>query len=467
MFTPKSVDQIEQELRALILARTPLSDFTDGGVAATLVRAIAHEIAATERSLYRVREGFFLGNANGLELDERVGELPPAGVTRLPSAPAAGAVLRISRGTTSGELIIPAGSLFRGTNGVSYKTTVAAIIVDGASQVDNVHVVALERGIQSNIAADQITTVVTAPAAVVSCTNTAALTNGTNGETDSSLKSRALTYLQSLNRCQPTALDFLARSFVASDGQRMPFVSVYEDTENLGYSEVIVDDGVGMELTAVSRAGTVTSGTVGSGGYLLMYHESPAVAPLIANTHVKLFRSNVQIPINSGSLVSIPERGILYLKAGVAQPGDSWQVTGYSVFTGFIAELQREIEGDVNNPSIFTGFRAAGTRVRVTTAEKQLVNFDVAIQPVDGAAFSDLENAVRVALQGFIAGIAPGQPLYVSAMVAVARQVPGVRDVSFYNRGSAELMRNVYPNSPRSAIRVDSNSIVVTNVPAS
>lgn len=467
MFTPKSVDQVEQELRALILARTPLSDFTDGGVAATLVRAIAHEIAATERSLYRVREGFFLGNANGLELDERVGELPPAGLTRLPSAPAAGAVLRIVRSTTTGALVIPAGSLFRGTNGVSYKTTAAATIADGATQVDNVHVVALERGIQGNIAQNQITTVVNAPAAVVSCTNTAPLTNGTNGETDSSLKSRALTYLQSLNRCQPTALDFLARSFVASSGQRMPFVSVYEDTENLGYTEVIVDDGVGMELGAVSRPGNVTQGTVSSGGYLFMYHESPATAPLLENTQVKLFRNNAQVTLSKGSVVSLPERGILYLKAGVAQPGDTWQVTGYSVFTGFIAELQQEIEGDVNNPAVFTGFRAAGTRVRVTTAEKQLVYFDVAIQPADGATFSDLENAVRIALQGFIAGIAPGQPLYVSAMVAVARQVPGVRDVSFYGRGSAELMRNVYPNSPRSAIRVDSSSIVVTNVPAS
>lgn len=467
MYVPRTVAEVESDLRALVAARTPITDFTEGGIAAALIRAISFQVAATERSIYRVREGFFLGLATGDDLDERVAELPPVGITRIIQSPASGAVLRLTRANTVGTLEVPAGSIFATQAGTQYRTLYASQFSNGAATLSDVYIVATTPGSATNCAADSITQIVSAPADVLEVTNTAPLTNGADLETDAELQARALAYLQSLSRSQPAALDFLARSFVASSGERMRFVNVFEDVEHPGYTEVIVDDGTGMEEASVSVVGPTIQGIISTGGYNLLYHAAPATAP-ISPQNIAIKRGFQTIVLSANDIVSIPERGILYLKESApVQAGDTWEISGYRVYTGYIAELQSEIEGDTSNAAVLSGFRAAGTRVVVCAPTRQIVRFDIALQVAVGQNYNDVERTLRIALAGYISSIPPGSPLYVSTLYAVARGVFGVQDISFFRRGTSEPLTNAYPDSPRSALRTDSSSIVVVQTPAS
>lgn len=466
MYTPRNLAEIESDLRALLVARTPITDFTEGSVAASLVRAIAHQFAATERSLYRLREGFFVGLATGDALDERVAELPPVGLTRITATPASGAALRITRDGTSGVLTIPAGSVFATSAGINYRTLNTATIGDGSSFVQGVYCVATTAGANTNAEIGEIVTVVTAPEQVIAVTNTVALTNGADAESDTELQTRALAYIQSLSRSQTAALNFLARSFISSSGERMRFVNVFEDVERPGYSEVIVDDGTGLTLEAVSIDGETVQGVVPTAGYYMLYHEAPATAP-ITTAQLTVTRAGVPLALNNSHIVSIPERGIIYVKAEAGlQPSDVWRISNYRVYRGYISELQAEIEGATANPSVLSGFRAAGTRVVVCVPERQIVLFDVNLQVNSGINYDDVELAVRNAITGYISTIPPGQPLYASALIAVARGVFGVRDVQLFNRNSTQPLQNVYPSSPRVALRADSTSLIITQTPS-
>jgi len=466
MYIPRTLAEIESDLRALLIARTPLTDFTEGSVAGSLVRAIAHQFAATERSLYKLREGYFVGLATGDALDKRVAELPPVGLQRITATPSSGAVLKISRATTVGVLVIPAGSTFATQAGINYRTLNTATIVNGAAFVSGVYVVATTPGANTNAEIGEINVIISGPDGLTAVENTIPLTNGADAESDAELQARALSYIQSLSRSQPAALDFLARSFISSSGERMRFVNVFEDVEQPGYTEVIIDDGTGLTLEAVSVEGETVTGTIPTAGYFLLYHESPATAPITA-ANLSITRAGVQIPISNANIVSIPERGIIYVKASAGLlAGDTWRIAGYRVYRGYIAELQAEIEGSTANPSILSGFRAAGTRVMVRVPERQIVLFDVNLQVATGISYDDVELAVRNALTGYISTIPPGQPLFASALIAVARGVFGVRDVMLFNRNSTQPLQNVYPSSPRVALRADSTSLVITQTPS-
>ena len=465
MFTPKSAPTILQELRGLTLARTPVNDILPGSVLNTLLNALAQELGSVERSLTLVREGFFLDTAVGAELTARVRELPPVGITRLDAAPASGAALRFERSNTVGELTIPAGSTVASELGNIYTVIFDSTFPNGASYIDGVYCVATSKGTSGNAALDTITQLINVPAGVDSVTNNVALTNGVDEESDEDLKIRAAYFLQSLSRCQRSALQFMALSYRGANGERFRYASIYEDMEQPGYTEVIVDDGTGIDVVAVSRQGRNTSGVVNSTGFTMLYHESPATAP-IASSNIIVTRGGSPIQLNSADIVSIPERGLLYVKQGVLQPGDTWQVTDYRVFVGLIADIQKEVEGSTSNGSLLTGFRAAGTRVVVTVPFKQVVSFDIAIQVSLGYSYDAVESRLREVLATYISSLPPGEPLFVSAMVQQARSIAGLRDIIFYGRNSSTILQNVYPDTKKSAIRIDNQSITITQIGA-
>ena len=465
-YSPKSANEILRDLRGMVLGRTDLNDIFAGSVLNTLLSSIAQEIASSDRRLYGIREAFYLRNASGQDLDERVAELPPVGISRIEATNASGAVLTIARATSLNALTIPAGSTVKTAAGVQYRTTQDAVITAGNLLIENVHIVAIVAGSQGNALSEEINTIVSMPDDVIDVYNTQPVTNGTDRESDEDLRERALLYLQSLTRCTRSALEFLGTSFIASTGERMRFARLFEDPERPAYSELIVDDGSGLSVTAVSRVATTTSGVIPSNGSSILYHQAPATEPLTTN-NLSVTRSGVPVTIQSGAITSIPERGILYVDDGVLQAGDIWEIRNYRVFEGLIKELQAEIEGDVNNPSLLTGFRAAGTRCVVKLADAQFINLDMTLSVDFDVDFNVIERTVRETLVSFINGLAPSETLYVSALIEAARGVTGVRDIQLFQRGTENPLDNQYPATPRVAIRVNSTSINISNNEAS
>lgn len=461
-YTPKSYNDILRDLRGMVISRTDLNDVQAGSVMNTILSAVAMEIASSERRLYSIRESFFLRGATGADLDQRVAELPPDGISRLEASNASGSVLTITRDGSVGDLTIPAGSLIGAEDGRQYRTSIDTVILDGDVLVENVHIISTTAGAIGNAGVGEITEIISMPDAVVEVTNVQPLTNGADEESDAELRQRASLYLQSLTRCSRSALEFLGISFVSSEGERMRFVNLYEDIEQPAYCELVVDDGSGLVVESVSKVGSQVVGTIPVNGASILYHQSPATAP-ITTANLTVTRGGVNVALAASDIVSLPERGIVYIKEGVLQAGDEWRIRNYRIYQGFMKELQEEIEGDVDNPALLTGFRAAGTRVVVSLATPQFVTFDVSLLLEVNTESSLIADQVNTVLVELINGLAPNEALYTSALIETARGVNGVRDVVIYTRGTFDLYPNQFPATPRNAIRVNSSSILISN----
>jgi hypothetical protein len=367
-------------------------------------------------------------------------------------------------GDTSALLIIPAGSLVQSTTGTRYRTTVDVVMPIGDADVDNVHIIAESTGEGGNTAIGTILRMVTAPTQLTACRNTQPLTNGLARENDTALKLRAMDYLKSLSRCQKASIEFMARSFVSSEGERFPYAKVYEDPEQLGFCELVIDDGSGISKEALSRAGQTAMTNIATGGSRVAYHEAPATGPItpdMIRIHVGGNSAN-QIAPQEDNYTSLWERGVVYLKEGVANPDDVVVIADYRVYRGYMAELQQEIEGDPNNFDRMTGFRSAGTRVVVNTVTPQYINLDITLIVEPTSDYNTVEVSVQRAIEIYVNKLAPSESLFISKLIDVAVGVAGTKDIVFYERNSTTRANNIDTSTALHALRVKEGSILIT-----
>ena len=465
-FLPKSAGDIMRQLKSAVRSRSKLSDINAGSGLMILLQAFAEELASTERRMFTVRESFFLNGSLGADLDRRVAELPPVGISRIDDTRASGTVMRFERDIqdTSELIIIPAGTLIQSTTGTRYRTTVDVVMPIGDADVDNVHIIAESAGVGGNTPINSITRMINAPTQLTACRNTQPLTNGLDRETDTALKLRAMDYLKSLSRCQKASIEFMARSFVSSEGERFPYAKVYEDPEQLGFCELVIDDGSGISKEALSRAGQTAMTNIATGGSRVAYHEAPATGPITPDMIRIHLGGNpaTQIAPQEHNYTSLWERGVVYLKEGVANPDDVVVITNYRVYRGYVAELQQEIEGDPNTFDRMTGFRSAGTRVVVNTVTPQYINLDIALTVEPTSDYNVVEYAVKTAIETFVNKLAPSESLFISSLVDVAVGVTGTRDVQFYERNSTTRANNIDTSTALHALRVKEGSILIT-----
>lgn len=459
VYTPRPSAEIMQQIMSGIINRSELTDVSPGGVLHTIVAAVSKELAHIERRIGGVRQSYFLDLATGSDLDERCSEIGSGGISRIQNSNAAGSSLFIQRDSAVTDLIIPAGStVTRSDTGLTYFTLQDVIISAGDYEIDEVYIVCSQPGIEGNCPPGVIDSINAMPPSVISVRNSKSLAGGNSIESDDSLRERAKLYLQSLSRTTKSALEFLGRTFRSSAGTIFKYASVYEDTNNLGYSELVVDDGTGLNITSVSKNGRVIGGTVPVGGKTILYHEAPAIAP-INSTNLFVYRNGQQQIIGNGLITSIPERGIVYIKEGILQPGDTWQIKNYKVFTGAISELQSQIEGNTATPSLITGFRAAGTRVRVMPTTPVMLRFDIKYLIRSNAPANIVESQIVNVISNYISTLAPGQELFTSSLIQIVKDAGLVTDIQFFERNSEEPLKSKEPGSARKVLRLDSDSI--------
>lgn len=469
-YNPRNTTEILRSLRASLIGRTDLTDLNRSSALTILLSAVAQEMASIERKLFTFRESFFLNGATGVELEERVAQLPPIGITRIRSTNASSSSLRIDRDPTdtSEALLIPAGSTVSDGRGTTYRTSEAVIMAVGESYVDNVHIMATAPGIAGNNSIGAINTIITMPSGVTSVINEQPLLNGTDTETDSQLRDRARIYMKGLTRTARSVLEFLGTSFVSTSGERYTYAKVYEDPTTPGYCELVVDDGSGLNIAAVSKPASTAITNITASGQQVAYHDAPATAPILPENFV-VWRGGdptQQISVGPYDYTSFPERGIVYFNQDVVQPGDRVFIQNYRVFSGFIAELQREIEGDSSNFDRLTGFRAAGTRIRVRPVEPEFISMDLSLLPRLGVNYRVLEQLVLAGAERYINSLAPGQTLYISKLIEALSSISGVRDIRILESGTTQFANNINPSSPRSVLRVRRGGINISSASA-
>ena len=419
--------------------------------------------ADVEQRLALVRDAFDFRNATGAELDARLLEFPPNSIERLSATAATGEITINFSGALANNLILEIGTSFTSsTNPELVYSTSEEITITAGNTSANINVVASVEGSQGNCNAQAIDQILQADPLIVSVINTSAFTNGADEETDSALKRRALLYLQSLARSQPAALEFAALSFTGQP-ERLSLASVYEPADIRGYSELYIDDGTG-NLGSRTRAGAIYSGTTPASGITEIYHDAPAVNPVVPIKTVTTPLGPVNLPLSEDQYISIPERGVIYINQGVYATGQPFTIGNYEVYTGPIANIQRLIEGNPSSPNAEPSYRAAGTRVRVLPPSITRVSFDLQITPESGFNIEEVQAASEDAINDLLAGLNIGQALYVAEIIETIMSLNGVLNTRVYQAGSGtqqapEAFDDVYP-PPRHVIRLDTLAII-------
>ena len=322
-FIPRTAQDIAQRIGARVIARSRLSDLSEGSVVLSIVVSVAEALASVEQRLRGIRDSFFFEGVSGGDLDDRCRELPNGGVLRQSPVSATGSVLSITRGDTSTSFVLRQGATFRQTPNPRqlYRTVSDVVFGIGVATVNNVSIVAVTPGEEGNTPSGTIRILEDVPSEIIAANNTLPLRNGQNEESDGRLRARALSYLSSLSRAQPAAILYRALSFVDSNQVRARFANLFEDPNRPGYSELVIDDGSGG--AGGTRLGNTSSGTVPAAGALLLWHESPATRPIEKIT-VDRGGNVFDLRAIDGDFTSVPERGIVYPTAGILQAGDMW-----------------------------------------------------------------------------------------------------------------------------------------------
>ena len=464
-FVARSFAQIYRDLAARVVARSPLTDLTEGSVLAHILASVAQEIQRVELRLRRIRQSYDLSGVTGTDLDERAAEFPLGGLARQGASPASGGSVTLTRSATVGALNLDAGIILGRSDDSTqqYRTLDAATWADGAATTTNtLRVVALTAGIRGNCPAGRINTLIEADDAVISVVQGAALSNGQDAETDARLRGRLEAHLASLARCQPIALQLAALNHQTEEGERVRFASIYEDPLRPGVSELLIDDG--SAGAGGQRAGARTTGTVPDGGALVFWFEYPAVS---APARITVTRGASTFLLRAGThYTPIPERGLLYLTAvgqAAIQSGDVWEVVDYQVYTGLVEEIQRIIEGVPGEPAS-PGRRAAGTRVIVRPAEVQTLTFDLWVLLRNGAQLSTVVPRVKAAAEAFASSLAPGETFYVAQLIDALMEDADLLSLRVYKAGTRATLDDVPASSHTKAIRAPASGIHV--VPA-
>ncbi len=475
VFEPRSTKQILRSMLARLVATSALSDINEGSAEAQLLGSVAAEMSGSERQLQVFRDSFYLEDVVGTDLDFRLQELPPSGLTRHPPQAASGGGPIFTRAVPAPALLIPAGSLFGRSDDprVMYQLLADVTVPLNVAAFAGGVLQCTTAGVEGNAGGGAVNTIVSAPPELLQVDSTAPMTNGDAGESDDDFRSRGRAYLSSLGQSTPDAVVSMARNYLATDGTtRASYVALFEDPSVPAYSELLLDDG--SELAGRRRQGAATGLlTVGNVAPTVLYHEKPAVNPIsvtggMANLLVLDAGSN-PVALDPADFVSIPERGILHVASGVLLPGYQWSIgntaaSAYDVWTGLPAEVQEVIEGDRNSPTNRTSFRGSGCRVRVVAPTRETVEFRVNILPIDGDAFDSVVAQTIDSIIEFIATLLPGQPLFIAQMIDNIMGLGLLVNIRFYNGGSGELIcaSDQYPSSPRIVLRSNTGAILVT-----
>lgn len=452
-FVPRTADDCTESILARAVGRTRLTDTLEGSLLYGIARPIAEEIAYGDYRTWQVRNSFnFLKDPDITleDLAERLKDLPGSGMELLTESAASGSVMSVYRKSSTGDQIMPAGTTFGRKDGSTavYRTVASVTFLDGSISVSGVYVVCTKPGEAGNCGVGIINQTLSAPSWVVGCANTNVLSNGLASETVAQAQHRGRLYLSALGGSQRAAMEYLALSFQASDGSRTRFAKGFYDPLAPHFAELVVDDSFASLLSPTKPSQT---SVVPPGGQTTMAHEGPASESLGSVQVLRADGTTVDVlQEGQGQCLSVFEQGYFFVpsnKNWSLQPGDTWTLPQFKVWTGFIAELQRVICGDVNDQFNTPGWQAFGCRIVVRPAQVFPTGFDLHVVPQNGVPLEYVQSVATNIVLSVLAAQGPGEALLISTLIAAVREDPSVLDVKFFepNTSPYTLKADVYP----------------------
>lgn len=450
VFRPRSKVEILRDMIARVVARSRLVGMLRNSVIYHVLAAAADEDAEQYYQMARLRDLFSIDKATGSDLDARAAEIQPAVIFRQQPIPASGDVT-FSRPGTIGSLAIPIGTVIAGSDEegrIQYRTTAAATILAGNTDVTGVPVVALVAGTRGNLAAGQIVSLVTRIPGLTGVTNPNGFTNGRDRESDANFRARLKAFIQSISRGTKTALEGFARNVRLVDGRRVLFARAVEPILPTGTVELFVDDGTGsieeFSTDFVSSTDTIIASAVG--GETNFFTDQK---PIRDDGFFDLF-INAVLQVRGTDYTLEPTEGKIQLDP-VAYPtgltATDTVTANYRHYIGLIQATQRVINGDESDPLRFPGVKAAGIQVIVKPPTTIFQTLDASISVLDGFDTTTVALQVEAGIQDYINSLDIGEDVIVSEIIQRAMDVAGMFNIQISDlSGSAPVDQTIADN---------------------
>src|SRR3990172_531649 len=457
IFTPRSAAEIEQSIAARTVARSRLTDIGPSADLRWLVLATAEEMGLLEQRLNGIVNSYDPTNPNIslADLKERMGELPLAQAFKQQAA-ASGSVMSVTRLSAAAIQVLPNGTLFGRADGVTYRTTQSYTFGIGVGTVQGIYAVCVKPGASGNCETGQVNVRTSVPSWVLNVANTAPFQGGSDGETKPVAQKRLKDYWGSLARTVPNGVQWAAETFQSASGISLRFAVLRPELDKPGNAILVVDDGSG--LAGLVQPGAVTSATVPLTGIRRLWHDAPATEA-IGQVNVVLAAGGNAVLLEGVDYDSVYERGIVQLRKGInLAPGDVWTISGYSVYTSVLAELQQMLEGSLQAGGSAPGWIAGGCRVKVQPPTVQTIGWDLPVVPRAGYdAIATADNAVSVGI-GYTQTLGPGEPFYVARMVQAVMTLDSVENAHAYVSGTSTQLADRYANDME-VLRANAGSV--------
>jgi uncharacterized phage protein gp47/JayE len=135
-------------------------------------------------------------------------------------------------------------------------------------------------------------------------------------------------------------------------------------------------------------------------------------------------------------------------------------VANYTYYTALIADVQKVIDGDLDDPTTFPGVRAAGIRVVVETPVIRRISVRASITAKQGFQESELAPLVQETVESYVNGLGIGDDFIVAEVVKRAMEVNGVGDIHVV-LPTENLV--VLENELARPVEIDGTSLVIIN----
>lgn len=441
-FQIKRQQQIMAEMIANVVARGKLSDVADTSATKHILAAAARQDEEQYFQMNNLKKIFNIDTAEGDDLDERAKEVQPTLLVRIAAQKSYGSLV-FSRAGTTGTANIPVGTKVKTSDDVIFTTTTAGTITpSSAEQIPGhgvgrdsnaVAAVADVPAAAGNVVAGTIVKFVNKPAGVDEVTNPSAFTGGADKETDDAFRARIRSYINSLPRSTVIALEFGVLGKTAPEVSGViRYSKAIESIVERGNVTLYIDDGTGMAETTEAIVGeNVTGGLAGPppgtavGGETTLWLNYGAVkdsvAPVVTSTTRGALTRNTHYCLNpaSGQIDFAPA-----LSAGEGITAD------YTRYTGLVAEAQRVVDGDENDPVNYPGLRAAGILVVVKTPQVLIQTVTAAVVVMDGFSQTTVKANVKQAVKDYINSLTISGDVICSELIRRMMGVAGVYDVT-------------------------------------
>jgi uncharacterized phage protein gp47/JayE len=426
-----------------VIARTNLTDLIDSSAMKQILAAFAREIDDVYFQLTRLNDLYDLRRAAGDDLDARAKEIQPGTLRRLGALKAIGQIVFSRSSNTLTTITIPAGTVVKTADGVSFTTTEQTQITATSPQQIAGHGVGRDSsavsatantaGVAGNVGTGAVVAFSSKPPGITEVTNVTAFSQGREIETDDEFRARILDYVASLSRCTVEALEFLVLN-VTDDvsGKRVVFSHVFEDPIDRGNVIIYIDDGAGTAATFGTAIVNEIVLALALGGEEFLFVDSKPIAMSQGFT-LTLKRGVTTYALISGTDYYVnPASGLLFVPApglGGIIAGDEIRAS-YTPFTGLIPVVQKVVDGDPADRLNFPGFRAAGVLVRVLAPQVVSFSITAVFTILDGFDHDTVVDAAETAVQDYVNNLGISGDVIRSELIERIMEVDGVYDVN-------------------------------------